>query len=441
VNKRNIFFLGVIFLWCVGACKGVCTDREYVSLAKSLQKNGQLDQALYYYKKALVVNPDNFHANLGLAFELYGQSKWEESLHYFYKIVELVPNNASMLSNIGRINFILGNIKEAMRYFCKSLKCDKSQMELYKQLGVIFLMLGKLDKGYELYDIFYQKDDQERGLWKGENLAGKTIFIFDNVGMGDVFCFIQYAKNMKEQGATVVLGARDGLIPIMSSCPYIDKIVPRFSDFKDFDCYVYMHMLPRMGYKAGFGIPCHVPYLFADPVLVEKWEQVLSQDKNLKIGICWETSVLKNKKTDEIISRDRSIALHYFYELSKLPGVSLYSLQRVNGVDQLEYMPKDFNIHEFDQEFDKTHGSFSDTAAVMKHLDLVITVDTSIAHLAGALGVPVWLLLHHKPNWRWFLEREDSPWYPSMRVFRRSSVDSWETVMKNVLECISKIKK
>ncbi|MFC1842915.1 glycosyltransferase family 9 protein [Candidatus Dependentiae bacterium] len=313
-----------------------------------------------------------------------------------------------------------------------------------KYLRRAYLMSGDLKRGYELEDFLYEKEEEKcKRLWRGENLCGKTIYIFDNIGMGDVFCFMQYAKYMKAQGAKVILGTRGFLRPIMSSCPYIDEIIPRFGDVPECDVYVYMHKLPRMAYKAGFGIPCHEPgnykpYLFADKKLIQKWKGVLSQDKNFKVGICYDASVQKTI-SGKIVKNDRSIPLHCFYELSNLQGVSLYSLQRVNGTQQLDSMPQDFKLYVFDENFDKEHGSFSDTAAVMKNLDLVITVDTSIAHLAGALGVPVWMLLNYDSNWRWFQDRTDTQWYPTMRIFRQPERGDWDFVMSQVLQAISKI--
>jgi len=383
---------------------------------------------------ALAKTDKSYDTHFKLGFEHYLQKNYEQALGHFYKLIELDPNNSLHYFNMGIILQKLGKFEASNSYLHAYLELKPDDKEAHKHLRANYLILGDLQKGYYHADIFNKEKDAEyKYLWHGSCLSGKTIYIVDNIGIGDVFCFIQYAKHMKDQGGKVILGVRDYLMPIMSSCPFVDKVVPRFQDTKNCNCYTHVTKLPRMAYKAGFDIPGQVPYLFADEALIKKWANILAKDKYFKIGICWDASLAKDPKTGGPVRTARSIPLRYFYELSKLPNVSLYSLQRVNGTEQLESMPQDFNIHAFDEDFDKTHGSFMDTAAVMKHLDLVITVDTSVAHLAGALGAPVWLLLNHAGNWRWFLDREDSPWYPTMRIFRQKKRGDWDFVMQQVV--------
>ena len=154
--------------------------------------------------------------------------------------------------------------------------------------------------------------------------------------------------------------------------------------------------------------------------LTKEWQQKLATDKNFKIGLCWHADPHKNSN-DMIVKlhgAEKSVPLKILAELSTLPNVSLYSLQKVDGLDQLIDLPPHVQVKTFDC-FDEEHGPFMDTAAIMKNLDLMITVDTSVAHLAGGLGIPVWLLLPYSADWRWMLDRDDSPWYPTMQLFRQ----------------------
>jgi len=374
------------------------------------------------YKKALQVNPNNKTAHWDLALEFFTQGSYNKALEHFRTLENIDSHNPYVFFNIGYIFFKFGQWDNALHYFNKFLELNPESTESYRYLGRIYVTKGEFKKGYKFYDKAYEKHDAETPkLWCGQNLFGKTIYIWNNVGIGDVFCFTQYARKMKEQGAKeIILAVRKGLIPIMSSCPYVDKVIPRFTQVPPCDFVIDVNRLTRMSYKAGFKIPCGYknPYLFANQELVNKYKKEFSEDKNFKIGLCWDAFSYKNKLTGKRMENERSIPLHHFYFLSKLKGVSLYSLQRINGIEQLDYMPKNFKIHVFDKNFDKTMGSFSDTAAVMKNLDLVITADTSVANLAGALGVRVWVLLPFAADWRWQLNSSYTGWYPNMKLFR-----------------------
>ena len=182
-------------------------------------------------------------------------------------------------------------------------------------------------------------------------------------------------------------------------------------------------------------VPAEIPYLEADPNLVSHWHNTLNNDHNFKVGIVWEGSpYYESFKTS--LSK-KSIPLELFAPLAALPGVSLYSLQQMNGTDQLKNLPSGMLIHTFGDDFDSTNGRFMDTAAVIKNMDLILCVDTSVAHLAGALGAPVWMLVPLVADWRWMEQQSDSPWYPTMRIFRQTACGDWTTVMDTVINELS----
>ena len=191
-------------------------------------------------------------------------------------------------------------------------------------------------------------------------------------------------------------------------------------------------------------IPQNIPYITPDPERVSYWHEKLKTDHNFKVGICWQPSI-HNDVSRLPIAR-RGIPLSQFYTLASTPGVSVYSLQCIEGLEQLEHVPEHVTIHTFDETFDKKHGPFMDTAAVIKQMDLVISADTATAHIAGAMGCPVWLLLAYVTDWRWLIKRSDNPWYPTMRIFKQPEPFDWDSMMQELHQIffyrdVSKIKK
>jgi len=179
--------------------------------------------------------------------------------------------------------------------------------------------------------------------------------------------------------------------------------------------------------------------LYADKSLTEYWHQELTHDTNFKVGLCWQGNANYSTQSLREAVKTKSLHVGMFEPLSRIPGVSLYSLQKVSGEDQLSNI--DFSVHTFDGDFDNSHGRFMDTAAVMKNLDLIITVDTSTAHIAGGLGVSTWVLLPYLADWRWLLDRTDSPWYPSMRLFNQPEKNGWESVIQDMVTALNTLLK
>jgi len=426
-----------------GKTKDLFSDCDYLAIAKIFQQKGFEKEAIENFKNALKRNPDNMHANVFLAKYFYKTGQCDESIRCYEKLLLLQPNNPSLYFNLGYLLFSQkGEVKKAKKFFKKAFTLDPTNINNRKMLRECYLKLGKFKKANIhmkcIEDCYIEKGITRKidDLWNGADLVGKTILLRDNLGIGDAFCWIRYAKNFKEQGAKVVLELRNYLIPLLSSYQYVDQIIAKGSMPPNFDFQFLIGVSPYMMHKDIESVRKtseSVPYLFVDVNLVEKWKKILSKDKNFKIGICWESKTYKGKISLKKMENKRSMPLYYFYPLSKLKNVSLYSLQQVDGLDQLDDIPKDFNIHIFDSDFDKTYGSFTDTAAVMKNLDLVVTVDTSVAHLAGALGVPVWVMLPFVPDWRWFDGKGKSAWYPTMYLFRQQKPGDWESVMRKVV--------
>jgi hypothetical protein len=263
--------------------------------------------------------------------------------------------------------------------------------------------------------------------WNGLLLAGRRILLITEQGLGDTFQFVRFCPALKRQGAgAVILECPEKLIKLLSRSPGIDHLIPQGQPLPDYDVYCPLMNVPGLTATSVEAIPADVPYIFPDPELVERWKPELAGTPGLKVGINWQG----NPKYAG--DRHRSIPLATYEPLSRVPGVRLFSLQKNAGLDQLDALNGTFPVTDLGRRLDETTGPFLDTAAVLVNLDLFITSDTAVAHLAGALGVPVWMPLSTTPDWRWMTHREDNPWYPTMRIFRQTEHMVWGPVFEQM---------
>jgi hypothetical protein len=267
-------------------------------------------------------------------------------------------------------------------------------------------------------------------LWQGEPLAGKTILLHAEQGLGDTIQFIRYAPIVKQHGATVIVECQKPLLGLLQGCPGVDQLVGQGDAIAGFDVHAPLLSVPGILKTTVETVPARIPYLFPKPALVEHWRTRLIQLGGFKIGIAWQG----NPRYPN--DRFRSIPLRCFAPLAQVPAVRLISLQKGPGAEQLAEVRNLFPIADLAGELDQQSGPFVDTAAVMKNLDLVITSDTAAAHLAGALGAAVWVALPSAPDWRWSLDRCDSPWYPTMRLFRQRDWGNWQDVFEEIEQAL-----
>lgn len=269
----------------------------------------------------------------------------------------------------------------------------------------------------------------QKPFWGGcTPLDGRTVLLHDDgIGLGDTIQCVRYAIDVKGHGAgSVIMECERNLAGFLATCPGIDKVVPRGDPIPDFD--VHSRIWGLMGV---FGLIDNVPYLSADPDRLERWRRRLDDVPDFRVGICW--NVLPANPLD----RHRSVPLASFESLSRIPGVRLVSLQKGFGVEQLEGCP--FPVVNFGDDFDSGLSSYVDTPAIMANLDLVIAVDTSVAHAAGALGIPVWIPLTMAKDWRWDIGPEDTtPWYPTATLFRQREPGDWAGVLARMAEKLAR---
>ena len=261
-------------------------------------------------------------------------------------------------------------------------------------------------------------------MWDGVDISGKTILVHAEQGFGDTFQFIRLAPMVAERGATVNLECQRELSALLQHVPGIARTISRGDPLPPFDVHCPLLSLPRALRLSPERVPAKVPYLSVDENLRKRWERKLEpQAGKFKVGIVWAGATIHPKDAE------RSMELKRFAPLAGMEGVSIFSLQKASGraaeAGGFELLDYTAELHDF-----------ADTAALVMNLDLVIGVDTSVVHLTGALGRKVWTVLAFSPDWRWLLGREDSPWYPTMRLFRQSRAGDWETPMCAVEEAL-----
>jgi len=275
----------------------------------------------------------------------------------------------------------------------------------------------------------------DKPLWSGqEEIAGNALLVCSEQGFGDTIQFCRFAGLAVAKGARVVLSVHDALVPLISSLGSGIAIVGESATPPPFDRHIPLLSMPLAFGTTAQNIPAQIPYLAPDPVRVERWKAQIGS-AGFKIGVAWP-----GWKSWEGCGRE-GISARRLAGLAAIPGVRLISLQQKDGLDQLEDLPPQMAVETLGEDFDAGVHAFLDTAAAMESLDLVITSDTAIAHLAGALGRPVWVGLQFVPDWRWQLDRSDSPWYPTMRLFRQRARGNWQSVFATMEEALRALTK
>ena len=318
----------------------------------------------------------------------------------------------------GRFEEAHGLLKEAV-----ALKPDYAVARM--ALGQASLLLGRFEEGWPDYEWRWLTPEYAprpfaQPRWQGEPVAGRTVLLYAEQGHGDTLQFVRYAALLKARGAAVVVECQPALLELLRRTPGIDRLVPLGGPLPFFDYHAPLLSLPGAFRTTLATVPADVPYLFADPARVAAWRERLAAEPGFKVGLIWQGNP---KFTGD---RKRSIPLRHYAALAQLPGVRLYSLQRGDGAAQLDALAGAFVVTDLGRAEDE--HSFAETAAMMCALDLVITSDTGPAHLAGGLGVSVWVALTLAPDWRWLAGREDCPWYPTMRLFRQRRPGDWDDV-------------
>lgn len=436
-----------------------------INLGMLLQQTGEGEQAVITLQKAIALRPDDpsGHNNLGVALSEQGKEaeavacfesllgKWpdyflawnnlgnalrglgrnNEALAALRKAIDLKPDYAEAFNNSGIVHAQLCEYRKAIESYNRALLLRPDYPEAHANRGLTYLLLGDFQKGWSDYEWRWHgghglKRRQYGGrLWDGSPLAGKTILLYYEQGLGDTFQFIRYAAELKARGATVVFECQPNMREILSRTPGIDSFVIRSEKLPSCDFYAPLLSLPGLCQTHIDNLPRRVPYIFPDPTIAWDWKQRMAELEGFKIGIAWQGN--PGHKGD----RYRSISLECFAAIAQVPGVQLVVLQKNFGAEQIEKCRDLVPMVDFKGVAEDV-DAWQRTASIIANLDLVITADTSVAHLAGAMGIPVWVAIPASPDWRWLVDRETTPWYPTMQLFRQEVLREWKPVFEAI---------
>jgi tetratricopeptide (TPR) repeat protein len=407
----------------------------HTNLGFILRDLGQLDQALVSCREAVRLKPDFAEAHNNLGIILARQGELEQAEACYRRALEIKPDFANARNNLAITVGDLDRQTEALTAFAEALRLSPNFAEARYNRSLTWLRLGRWEEGWPEFEC--RESLRQRSFrqprWDGTPLAGRTILLHTEQGMGDTFQFVRFAELVKQQQAkNVLLECPPALVPLLKSCRGIDRVIARGTPLPSFDVYASLLSLPALLKTTLATLPAKVPYLFADPGLVALWARTLGCIRAFRIGIAWQGS------PTHLADRFRSLPLLSFSPVAAIDGVQLISLQKQHH-EQMADVADRFVVMDMSRQLDVGAGAFMGTAAAMKHLDLVVTCDTAIAHLAGALGVPAWVLLPYAADWRWLSDRDDSPWYPTLRLFRQTKRGDWAEVFHRVSEEIHKL--
>jgi tetratricopeptide (TPR) repeat protein len=398
----------------------------YNDLGLVLTDLGNFAAALEVFRRSLINNPRSAKtiAGLGRLFERKGDLI--SAAEAYRDAIKLDPRLLAAYVDLGFVLYGLGELAEASDCFARLRKLQPDSAEATVNLGLIHLLQGNLGAGWAEYESRWKVgvgDDRKflQRRWKGEPLDGERILLYAEQGLGDTMQFVRYVPLVAERGGDVVLEVQPALHDLLARADGASRVIRRGDTLPEF-----LWQCPLMSLPLALGtelntIPARIPYVVPDASRVEAWRERL-QDNTRRIGLAWAGNPGHPR------DRLRSIALEQLVPLLNVAGTTFYSLQFGSGAEQIKQLPPGLRLVDLGDEL----KDFANVAAIVANLDLVISIDSAVAHLAGALGKPVWILLNKGCDWRWFLEREDSPWYPTARLFRQTTPGGWQEVVKRI---------
>ena len=398
----------------------------------TLQELERPAEALASYERALALRGDHAEALYNRGVVLKRLQRPAEALASFDEALSIEPDHVDALNNRGLVLRDLDRPLEALASFDRALSIEPGHAEIHANRSCLRLLLGDFEHGWEEFewrwrvaDIASWRRDFAQPLWRGDApLAGRTILLHAEQGFGDAIQFVRYAPLVAAKGASVVLEVPPPLTALCASLAGVSSVVGRGEPLPAFDCHCPLLSLPLAFGTRLETIPATVAYLSAAPERVVKWQRRLPATGLRRVGVAWAGN--PNFKGDQ----SRSIGLARFSPLLSLAGIEFVSLQKDLRAEDRDILRDNPHVVRLDDAIE----DFADTAAILSAVDLVITSDTAVAHLAGALGKPVWVLLQHVADWRWLRARADNPWYPTARLFRQPKIDDWESVIGRVTD-------
>jgi tetratricopeptide (TPR) repeat protein len=401
--------------------------RAWSSRGNALQQLEHYAQAVQSYDQALRTSPDDAHILSNRSISQWSSGDFAQALKSADLALAINPQLALTWSHRGNVLRALGRPQDALDSYDRAIALDGGDAQAHLNKSYCLLLAGRWREGWPLFewrkrlDVPIAARSFSQPLWTGtQDLGGKTVFVYAEQGLGDTIQFFRYCALVQSRRAQVILAAQNGLVRLLKAAGSgvgivnLDVVPPHF------DYHIPLMSLPLAFNTVVETIPAGSPYLKAESGKVLEWAGIIGT-RGFKIGIAW-------RGDDRGARKGRSFPLSSFEKLARLPSVRLISLQKDATGLELRTGATGMNLEIPGDRLDDGPDAFIDTAAIMQNLDLVITADTSIAHLAGALGVRTWIALKHLPDWRWLTDRADSPWYPSVTLYRQAVERDWASV-------------
>lgn len=404
------------------------------NLGNALQRKGLYAEAAATHRKAVAIRGDvpELHNNLGAA--LYDNLEYEEAIEAFRQSLSLRPDYREAQCTLANSYYRLGRLSEAIPAARRAIALWPDSPLPKFNLGLMLLSNGEFEEGWRMNEarwdvpeLAMSRNRFAKPRWDGSDLRGKTILLYGEQGFGDTIQFVRYIPRVREMGAKIVLGCQSELARLLKQVEGVEQVVSKSDGGIAFDVHCPLMSLPMHFGTNLTNIPSFESYLKADPELAAKWKERMSGGPDrLKVGLAWAGRPTHDN------DRSRSISLQLLAPLAGVQGIWFCSLQKGDASCQAQNPPAGMQIADFSADVQ----DFADTAAMIANLDLVISVDTAAAHLAAAMGKPTWVLLPYAPDWRWLTAREDSPWYPTLRLFRQPKPRDWANPIQRVAEAL-----
>ncbi len=394
----------------------------------------RLDEAEACYRSTLELTPKHPQVMANLAATLWQQEKLAEAESCFRQALRLNPRLAEAQYGLANVLAAIGADKEAETHFRTAIELDPKHDRASFNLAHLLLSRGDLEEGWRLFETrkqVYGAGIREcpQPLWAGEALAGRTLLVHAEQGLGDTLQFCRYLPMLAQLDGRIVFQVQAPLYRLIERMMGDAVGLVSFSSpVPEFDLHVPLLSVPRLLGTTLANIPAEMPYLTPDPAAVAGWRGRLAAYEGLRVGLVWAGGARPHQPELAPVDGRRSMKLERLAPLGGVRGVTFVSLQKGPPAEQAAHPPAGMVLHDFTNEL----RDFADTADLVAALDLVIGVDTSTLHLAGALGKPVWLLNRFDSCWRWLKARDDSPWYPTLRQFRQPAPYAWEPVIERV---------
>lgn len=418
-----------------------CNPREprnYTAFASLCSHLGEYAVARELAQSATELAPDLLWGWIELGNAQMKDGQGEAAANSFRQAIRIAPRDPAGYCNLAMVQMEAMALAEAASTLDQALALVPEHPQARWNRALVLLTLGHLREAWPDYE--YRRQSNIQGLiyrpetpqWRGEDIRGQRILLLCEQGLGDSLQFIRYASLLKARGAWVAVRIQAPLKPLFRELPEIDLLIDESEPIPATEWHCHLLSLP-LAFNTGLDdIPAPIPYLRAPEAARQKWKQFLANHPHPRVGLVWAGGKRQFMAEAQRLDAKRSLQLDQLLPLATIPGICFISLQKDEAVAQVNGVKDRWSIHDYSEQL----TDFGETAALIEQLDLVISVDTAVAHLAGALGRPVWLLNRWDTDWRWLLERSDSPWYPTLRQFRQPRTGDWDSVIADVAKAL-----